>query len=174
VTQDRAGSNGNIDPYRELGISHTATQRAIRAAYHARARLRHPDMGGDAEAMARVNAAYELLKDPSRRAAFDTAQSASSGNGKSNPFAAAGDAPPWTGAAGPPPGRPSGPVLDFGIFAGWSLGEIARRDPGYLAWLAERPEGAPFLDRIQAIIQPMREAAKAPAATSSRRRRFRG
>ena len=30
------------------------------------------------------------------------------------------------GAAGPPPGRPSGSVLNFGRYSGWSLGEIAR------------------------------------------------
>jgi hypothetical protein len=30
------------------------------------------------------------------------------------------------GAAGPPPGRPSGTVLNFGRYAGWSLGEVAR------------------------------------------------
>ena len=35
----------------------------------------------------------------------------------------------WEGTAGPPPGRPSGSVLDFGRFKGWSLGEIARVDP---------------------------------------------
>ena len=31
------------------------------------------------------------------------------------------------GAAGPPPGRPSGTVLNFGRYAGWSLGEVARQ-----------------------------------------------
>ena len=36
-------------------------------------------------------------------------------------------APDGTGAAGPPPGDPSGSVLNFGRYAGWSLGEIARR-----------------------------------------------
>ena len=34
--------------------------------------------------------------------------------------------PDGHGAAGPPPGRPSGSVLNFGRYAGWSLGEIAR------------------------------------------------
>ena len=33
------------------------------------------------------------------------------------------------GAAGPPPGNPSGTVLNFGRYAGWSLGEIARQRP---------------------------------------------
>ncbi|MDQ3128726.1 MAG: hypothetical protein M3Q66_09790, partial [Chloroflexota bacterium] len=79
-------------------------------------------------------------------------------------------APPWTGIAGPPPGRPSGPVLQFGIFAGWSIGEIARRDPGYLAWLAERTEGQPHLAAIEALLAPMRAAGRAAVPEPVRRR----
>ena len=44
-------------------------------------------------------------------------------------------APDGLGAAGPPPGNASGSVLNFGRYAGWSLGEIMRRDRGYLMWL---------------------------------------
>ena len=104
--------------------------------------------------MARVNAAYDLLRDRTRRAAYDREQ-VSAPTAHDDP-----KKPPWTGAAGPPPGRPSGPKLDFGIFAGWSLGEIARRDPGYLVWLAERKEGRPYAEAIEAIVAPMREAAR--------------
>jgi hypothetical protein len=57
-----------------------------------------------------------------------------------------------TGGAGPAPGRPSGSVLDFGRHVGWSLGEIARVDPGYLVWLAERAEGVPYRDEIDALL----------------------
>jgi hypothetical protein len=32
------------------------------------------------------------------------------------------------GAGGPPPGNPSGTVLEFGRYMGWSIGEIARTD----------------------------------------------
>jgi curved DNA-binding protein CbpA len=45
------------------------------------------------------------------------------------------------GAAGPPPGRPSGTVLNFGRYAGWSLGEIARHDMEYIEWLDRAPIG---------------------------------
>ena len=58
-----------------------------------------------------------------------------------------------TGAAGRPPGRPSGSVLPFGRHVGWSLGEIARVDPGYLVWLEDRHEGRPYLDEIDAILR---------------------
>ena len=45
------------------------------------------------------------------------------------------------GAAGPPPGRPSGTVLNFGRYAGWSLGEVARHDIEYIEWLDRAPIG---------------------------------
>lgn len=150
-------SRQTVDPYEELGVDHTANDRAIREAYHRKARASHPDLGGDDQVMARVNSAYDLLKDRARRAAYDRQQAEVSG-AKGDP-----KKPPWTGAAGKPPGRPSGPKLDFGIFAGWSLGEIARRDPGYLVWLAERKEGRPYLEAIERIIAPMREASRQQA-----------
>jgi len=58
-----------------------------------------------------------------------------------------------TGAAGPPPGRPSGSILPFGRFIAWSIGEVARHDPGYLEWLDQRPEGAPYHAEIDATLQ---------------------
>ena len=60
---------------------------------------------------------------------------------------------PGTGAAGLPPGRPSGSVLAFGRHLGWSLGEIARVDPGYLLWLESRPEGQPYGAELDAILR---------------------
>jgi hypothetical protein len=60
-----------------------------------------------------------------------------------------------TGGAGRPPGRPSGSVLTFGRHLGWSIGEIARVDPGYLVWLEERREGRPYLDEIDTTLRRM-------------------
>ena len=166
-----------IDPYRELGVARGADQRTIRAAYHARARARHPDMGGDAGAMARINAAYDLLRDARRRADFETREASRAGDsaahGHARGWGGGAKVPPWTGSAGSPPGRPSGPVLDFGIFAGWSLGEIARRDPGYLVWLADQREGKVYLEKIEEIIAPMREAARVQRSPTLRKGRFR-
>ena len=62
-------------------------------------------------------------------------------------------APDGTGGAGEPPGRPSGTVLPFGRFIAWSIGEIARHDPGYLEWLDQRPDGAPYRDEIDATLK---------------------
>lgn len=55
------------------------------------------------------------------------------------------------GAAGPPPGNPSGSLLSFGRYSGWSLGEIARADLEYLEWLDRMPIGriyAPEIDKL--------------------------
>jgi curved DNA-binding protein CbpA len=57
------------------------------------------------------------------------------------------------GAAGPPPGRPSGSVLTFGRHVGWSLGEIARVDPGYLEWLEEKPQGKSYVEEIDVLLK---------------------
>jgi curved DNA-binding protein CbpA len=58
-----------------------------------------------------------------------------------------------TGGAGPPPGRPSGSVLSFGRHIGWSIGEIARSDPGYLVWLEERHEGRAYRTEIDSTLR---------------------
>lgn len=76
------------------------------------------------------------------------------------------------GAAGPPPGRPSGSVIDFGIYRGWSIGEVGRVDPGYLVWLAERPEGRPYEDEIRSLRQRAAAQEMGHARQPARRRFF--
>ena len=39
-------------------------------------------------------------------------------------------------------------MLQFGRHIGWSIGEVARVDPGYLEWLEAHREGAAYLDEI--------------------------
>ena len=58
-----------------------------------------------------------------------------------------------SGAAGPPPGHPSGSVITFGRYVGWSLGEIARRDLEYIEWLDRMPIGRPYRDEIDVILR---------------------
>ncbi len=62
------------DYYRIMGIEREATQDEIRRAYRKLARKYHPDVSkeGDAEARFKeVGEAYEVLKDPEKRAAYD-------------------------------------------------------------------------------------------------------
>lgn len=103
-----------------------------------------------------INEAWEILKDAGRRAAYDAATGSTGAGGVGGMPRVEDDPnrPFWTGAAGPPPGRPWGPILDFGIFAGWSLGEISRRDRGYLQWLLDRPEAKAFREEIQRLLDP--------------------
>jgi curved DNA-binding protein CbpA len=129
------------DPYVVLGIARDADDRAIAAAHRRLAWRHHPDVAGEAATsrMTRINAAFEAIKTEERRAEYERARRIVG-------------SPDGTGAAGRPPGRPSGSVLDFGRHIGWSLGEIARVDAGYLVWLAERPEGARYRAEIDTIL----------------------
>jgi curved DNA-binding protein CbpA len=77
------------------------------------------------------------------------------------------------GAAGPPPGRPSGSVLTFGRYNGWSLGEIARRDLEYIEWLDRMPIGRAYRDEIDAILRSTGRRRSASAEATGRRGLFR-
>jgi curved DNA-binding protein CbpA len=145
------------DPYEVLGVPRTASTRQIRTAYLRRARHAHPDIVGrrGLEVMRTLNEAWSVLKDSTRRSAYDAAGARPGADDRPSPQPAPDASRPfWTGAAGPPPGRPSGPVLDFGIYAGWSLGEIARRDRGYLDWLRGRPEARPVAVELATLLDP--------------------
>jgi hypothetical protein len=74
--------------------------------------------------------------------------------------------PDGLGAAGPPPGNPSGTVLGFGRYAGWSLGEISRRDIDYVEWLDRMPIGRPYRDEIDVLL---RKAGRRRSAASGER-----
>lgn len=164
------------DYYEVLQVNPSAEPEVIRAAYRILARKYHPDHGGDAVRMIALNDAWDVLGDPTRRAAYDASRAARA----SRPVAAAPAyqaAPTPTPAggnssgqdsphAGPPPGRPSGTVLDFGRYAGWSLGEIARYDLDYLQWLQRATFGRRLRAEIDALIV-QRRGPGAPGPTSS-------
>ncbi len=113
------------DPYAVLDVRHDASDVQIKRRWRELARQHHPDRAaGDTDAaarltarMARINAAYDLLRDPLRRGAWD-----SSGPGR-RARTRADDAPGSAGAglhfeddmapggaAGPPPPPRSTPV----------------------------------------------------------------
>ena len=77
------------------------------------------------------------------------------------------------GAAGPPPGRPSGSVLNFGRYSGWSLGEIARQDIEFIEWLDRMPIGRTYREEIDAILRTAGRRRSADATTTDRRGLFR-
>ncbi len=230
------------DPYKILQVDPEAEEEVIAAAYRRLARKYHPDTATGPESLGRmeaINAAWEVLGDPRRRAAHDrqralhaavarsgagapadgtTAEAAGSGSGPTGRSPAPGAArspsrtaptsrpgaaprPPepetvsrdWSsgrssvgggydpsmrkadgqGAAGPPPGNPSGSVMNFGRYDGWSLGEIARADIEYLEWLDRTPIGRPYRDEIDAILRGAGRRRSAAAETRDRRGLFR-
>jgi len=130
------------DAYSVLGVLPDADDDEIATAYRSLARRHHPDVAGESgtRRMMHINAAFDAIRTRERRNGYDKAhRPAPKRDG--------------TGGAGPPPGRASGSVLDFGRHVGWSLGEIARIDPGYLVWLAERAEGEPFRGEIDSLLE---------------------
>jgi len=67
-----------LDPYAVLGVSRTASDAEIKAAYHELVARYHPDRHSGnpledlaAAKMAEINRAYEILSDPDRRADYD-------------------------------------------------------------------------------------------------------
>jgi curved DNA-binding protein CbpA len=213
------------DPYKTLQVDPEADPEVIQAAYRRLAQKFHPDRASGEEAARRmiaINAAWEVLGDPARRAAYDRQRAVSGPGGRGDPAPrgpggpaphgsgwgpeaptmkgsparpAEGVSPDWTsgrstsgsgydpstmraadghGAAGRPPGDPSGSVLSFGRFAGWSLGEIARTDVEYLEWLDRAPIGRAYREELDAILRKLgRRRTARPEDARSRRGLFR-
>jgi curved DNA-binding protein CbpA len=77
--------------------------------------------------------------------------------------------PEGYGAAGPPPGSPSGSLLTFGRYSGWTLGEVARVDLEYLEWLERAPIGRIFAGEVDTLLRAHgRRAAKHDPADTRR------
>ena len=142
-----------IDPYQILQVSPAAEQEVITAAYRALAMKYHPDREPSrygARRMAELNAAYDLVREPGRRAAFD--------RGWRKSATSAG--PIIT----PPPGSHTngtgdGARLDFGRYAGWSLRDLARHDVDYLRWLERHASGKPFRNEIVDLLRQVGTAS---------------
>ena len=171
------GRADSCDAYAILGVDPDGDDATIAAAYRALARRYHPDVAGEAatERMIRRQRGVRPGPRPERGASTTTSSrrstrraaereraraAASTGHRPPQPRSPSTIAPrrrttssttrPAATAPAPPAGRrPAvGIVLAFGRHLGWSIGEIARIDPGYLVWLEERREGRPYLDEI--------------------------
>lgn len=228
------------DPYKVLQVDPEAEPEVIEAAYRRLARKYHPDVAPGPESqerMVRLNQAWEMLKDPGRRAAVDrararaqaTAATAAATEARTHPGPApmahaspadpprsafrermaSGPEPNWpasvvdpihmgagspstggsrnwtpgrsstgggydassmgsTESAGPPPGNPSGTVLTFGRYTGWSLGEISRTDLEYLEWLDRMPIGRAYQAEIDTLLRARGRRRDAPEAGGQR------
>jgi curved DNA-binding protein CbpA len=161
------------DPYKVLQVDPEAEREVIRAAYRALALKYHPDVStGPHDRMAALNHAWGILRNMNARAAYDQARADAQRKPEAPELEVSYEMRAPMRAT--PPGRPSGSVLDFGRYAGWSLGQIATGDPEYLEWLARTPIGRSFHAEIRDLLATRAAAAAAPIATAERRpRRFR-
>jgi curved DNA-binding protein CbpA len=157
------------DPYLILQLHPSAVPEVIEAAYRALARLHHPDrnLGTDADSsMADLNWAYHTLRDPERRATYDRGRV---------PISVA-PPPPGTSltervreaaaaAVDRDPDNPANATLDFGRYAGMTLGQIARIEPAYLEWLRRHSSGLRYRHQIDELLTAL--AARRTAATTA-------
>jgi DnaJ-class molecular chaperone len=60
-----------MDYYSTLGVSRTASQDEIKAAYRKMAMKHHPDRGGDESTFKKISEAYDVLSDPHKKEIFD-------------------------------------------------------------------------------------------------------
>lgn len=60
-----------MNHYETLGVPQNASAEDIKKAYRQLAMKHHPDKGGDEAQFQKINAAYETLKDPQKRAEYD-------------------------------------------------------------------------------------------------------
>jgi len=121
------------DYYKVMDVAKTASQDEIKRAYRKLARKYHPDVSKEANAEARfkeLGEAYEVLKDPEKRAAYDQLGSNWQAGQEFRP------PPGWSGGSGDGgfrPGAGGGPSqADFSDFFEELFGraQAQRRQPG--------------------------------------------
>lgn len=156
------------DPYEILQVHPSAVPEVIEAAYRALALLHHPDRNDEPEAdsaMAELNWAYAVLREPELRASYESTQvpipvsePATSAATLSERVAEVTEA-----AIGRDSANPANTTLDFGRFAGMTLRQIARIEPGYLEWLRRHSSGLRYRHQIDKVLGSMAGARPSSA-----------
>jgi curved DNA-binding protein CbpA len=148
-----------LDPrmthYKVLMLAEVADQEIISTVYRKLAQRFHPDVDPSPEAaqrMAAINEAYETLRDPDKRRRYDE-WLASRRDRRAGDRLIHHAADVTTGAPDPAVGPPSGSLVDFGRYSGWTLGQIKRRDPEFLEWLMRAPAGRAYRAEIEAMLR---------------------
>lgn len=118
-----------LDAYEVLGVDPECSQAELKAAHRRLVRRHHPDVAPQSEReaatrrMQRINVAYALVRDPSRRARYDAVRAAQRTD--------AGD--PWP--------------QDPGLAAEWESMVVAAGRWAGRFWERHRPPPAPSLAR---------------------------
>jgi DnaJ-class molecular chaperone len=159
-----------LDLYGVLQVDPRAEAGVIQAAYRALALRLHPDHSRNdntAGAMAMLNRAYSVLRDPGQRRAYDRTRS---------PATAAPLIAEARSSAVSERLRPRNDdrgaesmTVSFGRYQGWTLQQISQQDPEYLEWLRRHSSGIGYRRQIDVILDAKRTAA-AVAAPNRRRR----
>lgn len=149
----------NKDPrhtfYKVLMLAETVDAEIISTVYRKLAQRYHPDVDRSPEAarrMTEINEAYATLRDAELRKKYD-AWLASRRDRRSSDRLIHRPGEVAYGEAGLPVGPPQGSVIDFGRYSGWTLGQIKRRDPGFLEWLVRAPAGRHYRTEIEQLIR---------------------
>ena len=157
-----------LDFYSILQVVPQAHPNVIQGAYRALARVLHPDQSrtdATEPAMALLNRAYGVLRDPEQRKAYDTARTSVQQPGPATRSVAAGP-----GNGGQPLARDAkGTLMTFGRYRGWTLEQLAKQDPEYLVWLKRHSSGIGYRRQIEEILEAKRVAAQ-PEPVRGRRR----
>ncbi len=143
--------------YEVLRVAPDADMATVRAAYRRLARINHPDVGGDEDVMRALNKAWTVLRDPARRRNYDRSlvHPELALEDPDQPYVATAPAEPDVPT---PVGRPSGTVLGFGRYRGWSIGQLAAHDPDYLLWLDRTSMGRAYHREIHDTLAARRPA----------------
>lgn len=136
--------------YKVLMLAEHADGEIVSAVYRKLAQRYHPDVDKSSEAahrMAEINEAYAVLRDGEKRARYDAWLASRRDRRQTDRFIRDQGTVAF-GAAGTPVGPAQGSVVEFGRYAGWTLGQIKRHDPEFLEWLQRVPAGRNLRDEI--------------------------
>jgi curved DNA-binding protein CbpA len=163
------------DLYGILQVDPRAEPSVIQAAYRALALRMHPDHSQNdntAPAMAMLNRAYGVLRDPGQRAAYDQTRSPQSARVVAPPVAAQPTSLVSERLRPPIDDRGAASMtVAFGRYEGWTLLQISRQDPEYLEWLRRHSSGIGYRRQIDEILDARRSAIPVAASAGKGRRR---
>lgn len=139
------------DAYAVLQVDPAAELIVIQAAYRALARRFHPDGDApDVARMAELNNAFTTLRDPESRARYDRQRQLQ--RTTAVPITQPSAAPTPVAPAEPRQPLSAQSTLDFGRYQGWTIAQLARRDPDYLRWLSRHSSGIRYRAAIASVL----------------------
>ena len=153
------------DFYKVLHVDPEADPDVIEAAFGVLSGKLNPrtDLSGvHAVRLAELNRAYTTLRDRAARLAYDkqrTIDLVPMGPGENDPDHQRLASGPLTERvqAGRNGEHVASLTIEFGRYAGWTLGAIARQDPEYLLWLSRHSSGIRYRSAILRLLREQEE-----------------